>query len=226
MAEEREFKGVWIPKEIWLDTRLNMLDKGILTEIDSLDNEKGCTASNKYLSEFCQCSETKVSTAISKLIELEYIYVESFDGRTRVLKSRLSNFKRQTLNILKADIKNFKTINKDNNIIDYKYIVDYLNSKAKTNYRYQTPKTQSLIRARINEGFTQDDFKVVIDKKCSEWINTDMAQYLRPETLFGNKFESYLNANIKIKSNKQATKREYTKEEFDNLFDNIDEINI
>lgn len=226
MAEEREFKGVWIPKEIWLDTRLNMLDKGILTEIDSLDNEKGCTASNKYLSEFCQCSETKVSTAISKLIELEYIYVESFDGRTRVLKSRLSNFKKQTLNILKADIKNFKTINKDNNIIDYKYIVDYLNSKAKTNYRYQTPKTQSLIRARINEGFTQDDFKVVIDKKCSEWINTDMSQYLRPETLFGNKFESYLNANIKIKSNKQATKREYSKEEFDNLFDNIDEINI
>ena len=76
MAEnKREFRGVWIPKSVWLDTRLNALEKIILIEIDSLDSdERGCYASNKYLSEFCQCSETKISLAISKLCELGYIY--------------------------------------------------------------------------------------------------------------------------------------------------------
>lgn len=87
--QQREFKGVWIPKEIWLDERLNALDKMILTEIDSLDKEEtGCYASNQYLAKFCQCSESKVSLSISKLIKLNYIYLESFDGRKRVLRSK------------------------------------------------------------------------------------------------------------------------------------------
>lgn len=88
---ERDFKGVWIPKEIWLDDRLNALDKIIFVEIDSLcSEERGCFASNKYLAEFCQCSETKISKAISKLIDLEYLYVVSFNGRQRELQSCLA----------------------------------------------------------------------------------------------------------------------------------------
>ena len=64
----RDFKGVWIPKIVWLDTRLNALDKVILTEIDSLDQgERGCYASNKHIADFCQCSERKVSESVSKL---------------------------------------------------------------------------------------------------------------------------------------------------------------
>jgi hypothetical protein len=114
----RDFKGVWIPKEVWLDKRLNMLEKGILVEIDSLDNEdNGCFASNSHFAEFCQCSETKVSTAISKLIDLGYVYVKSFNGRTRILKSRLSNFERQTYKNLKADFKKVKDINTYNNTV-------------------------------------------------------------------------------------------------------------
>lgn len=117
MAEyERDFKGVWIPKIVWLDERLNALDKVILTEIDSLDNgDRGCYASNKHISEFCQCSETKVSTAISKLIKFGYIYVQKFDGRQRELKSRLSNFERQNIKNCNADFKNLKESNTDNN---------------------------------------------------------------------------------------------------------------
>lgn len=87
----RDFKGVWIPKEVWLDGRLSMLDKGILTEIDSLDmGESGCFASNEHLAEFCQCSERKVSESISKLIDLGYVTVISFDGRKRFLRSCLA----------------------------------------------------------------------------------------------------------------------------------------
>ena len=82
-----------------------------------------------------------------------------------------------------------------------KEIVDYLNQKAKSNFKATTKATQTKIRARLAEGFNVDDFKKVIDIKTAEWLDdANMSQYLRPETLFGTKFESYLNQ-------KQAVKR-------------------
>lgn len=78
--------------------------------------------------------------------------------------------------------------------IEYRYIVEYLNSKAKTNYKHTTNKTRDLIKARINEGFTNKDFEKVIDIKVAEWKNDPkMSKFIRPETLFSNKFEGYLN---------------------------------
>lgn len=77
----------------------------------------------------------------------------------------------------------------------YISIVSYLNEKAGTKFKHTTAKTKTAIHARLEEGFTIDDFKTVIDKKCAEWIgDPKMEQYLRPETLFGTKFEGYLNA--------------------------------
>ena len=80
---------------------------------------------------------------------------------------------------------------KDNNI--YSLVIDYLNEKANTNYRASTKNTQSFINARVSEGYTVEDFKKVIDSKSKEWLNTDFEKYLRPATLFGTKFENYLN---------------------------------
>ena len=80
-----------------------------------------------------------------------------------------------------------------NNI--YSPVIDFLNAMAGTNYKSTTAKTQRLIKARLAEGFTLEDFETVIKKKCREWLDTDFAKYLRPETLFGTKFESYLNAS-------------------------------
>lgn len=80
-----------------------------------------------------------------------------------------------------------------NNI--YSRVIDFLNAMAGTNYKSTTAKTQQLIKARLKEGFTLEDFETVIRKKCREWVDTDFAKYLRPETLFGTKFESYLNAS-------------------------------
>ena len=74
-----------------------------------------------------------------------------------------------------------------------KEVIDHLNEVAGTSYKASTSKTKTLIQARLKEGFSLDDFYRVIDKKCREWSNTEMAKYLRPETLFGTKFESYLN---------------------------------
>lgn len=113
---ERDFKGIWIDKTVWLDKRLNALDKVILAEIDSLDNgERGCYASNKHIADFCQCSETKVSTAISKLVDLGYLYVKHFDGRQRELKSCLSKSERQTYKNCEAAFKSLKESKIDNN---------------------------------------------------------------------------------------------------------------
>lgn len=92
------------------------------------------------------------------------------------------------------DIDKERDKEKDNNIISP--IISYLNEKAGTKYKASSKKTQACIKARIAEGFSIDDFKTVIDKKCADWIGTDYEQYLRPETLFGTKFESYLNAKV------------------------------
>ena len=116
MAEnERDFKGVWIPKEVWLDTRLTALDKIILTEIDSLDNsERGCFASNKHIADFCQCSEAKVSKSISLLIKLGYIYLQHFDGRQRELKSRFTKNNNLPCKNYEADYENLGQSNTSN----------------------------------------------------------------------------------------------------------------
>lgn len=76
----------------------------------------------------------------------------------------------------------------------YCSVVDYLNQKAGTAYKPTSKATQQHINARLAEGFTLDDFKRVIDNKCDDWLGTEWEQYLRPATLFGTKFESYLNS--------------------------------
>jgi uncharacterized phage protein (TIGR02220 family)/predicted phage replisome organizer len=78
----------------------------------------------------------------------------------------------------------------------YKTVVSYLNEKAGTKYKATTEKTKKAIHARLADGFTLDDFKTVIDKKCAEWLGTEFEKFLRPETLFGTKFEGYLNARV------------------------------
>ena len=80
--------------------------------------------------------------------------------------------------------------------IPYKEIIDYLNEKTGSAYRASSKATREHIRARYREGYTLEDFKTVILKKSEEWAGTEMQQYLRPETLFGTKFESYLNAKV------------------------------
>lgn len=77
----------------------------------------------------------------------------------------------------------------------YREIVAYLNERAGTRYRHTSEKTRRLIDARFREGFAEADFRAVIDNRAAAWLgDEDMEQYLRPETLFGTKFEGYLNA--------------------------------
>lgn len=99
-----------------------------------------------------------------------------------------------------------------NNIIytQIQEIISYLNEKAGTNYKHNTKKTISLIKARFNEGFNIDDFKIVIDKKIKSWAGTEWEKFIRPETLFGTKFESYLNEKVVNKNIKKTGGVVYT----------------
>jgi len=120
--------------------------------------------------------------------------------------------KPQTININ-------KTINKYNVELCMK-IVAYLNQKCGTNYKASTANTKKHISARLNDGYTYEDFVKVIDKKCNEWKGTQMEHYLRPDTLFGTNFEGYLNQNI-VK-NKPVTSQFHQMEKNNYDFDDLE----
>lgn len=82
---------------------------------------------------------------------------------------------------------------KNNNQEIYITIIDHLNAMTGQHYRSSTKATQQHINARLNEGFKVEDFIRVIDNMCAEWKGKEWEQYLRPSTLFGSKFENYLN---------------------------------
>ena len=88
-----------------------------------------------------------------------------------------------------------KKDNINNNKI-HSCVVDYLNKKTNKRFKKTSVKTKSLINARLNEGFDEEDFYKVINIKSKQWLHTEMEKYLRPETLFSNKFEGYLNEEV------------------------------
>ena len=130
----------------------------------------------------------KVRTILKKLEKEGYIELltSGSKGKESTLKITI---KQQLFNNNVTTLSKKKE--KNNNI--YSLVIDYLNKKANTNYRPTTKNTQSFINARVKEGYTVEDFKKVIDSKSKEWLNTDFEKYLRPATLFGSKFENYLN---------------------------------
>ncbi len=95
-------------------------------------------------------------------------------------------------------------------------VVAFLNQTCGCHYQASTPKTRSLIKARIKEGFTLDDFKTVITKMNKAWgADAKMKQYLRPETLFGTKFEGYLNRPEETEAPKRNSFGEIVRADYD-----------
>lgn len=141
---------------------------------------------DRYSETFYQHEKAQLETLGNKQyqrMDTECIQnVSSLDTQVRLGKDRLGK---------ERDIQSSSDELDD---IPYKEIIDYLNEKTGSQFRNTTKKTQTLIKARFAEGFNLDDFKKVIDTKATEWLNdSKMSKFLRPETLFGTKFESYLN---------------------------------
>ena len=176
----------------------------------SQDDDSEFTGSVRYISEWTGATKQTVHNTLKSLHEKELLHkeesfikgvkycsyrailppVKKFDGGSQKnLPGVVKNLDRGGQKILPNNI--------DDNIDEkIKCIVDFLNKELGTKYRSSTETTRSAIKARLNEGFTVMDFYDVITKKRKQWKGTKMEQFLRPQTLFGTKFESYLNQTI------------------------------
>ena len=167
----RDFKGVWIPKRVFLDERLNAIEKIILIEIDSLDAEdsEGCYASNEYLANFCKCSMTKVSTSISKLIKLGYLYVSKNDGRKRYLKSRLSNSESQDFKKSEPDLPKMKESNNSE-----EYSRDEINSNIDSPTELKEEEKNAY---HSNEWFNSQHIKNMLTEENIQYTPIDRKSF-------------------------------------------------
>lgn len=174
-AENQVFNGSLQYLADWT----NSTKQGVIRCLKSLIEKGYIVKTDKIINgvKFCEYSITDLNKVLNKV---EYPIKQSL---TNGVKQSLPN------NIVSQNL--LETINK---------IIDHLNEKAGTNYRANGQATQKHIKARLAEGFTVDDFITVIDKKCAEWKGSEMEKYLRPETLFGTKFENYLNAKTSAKA--------------------------
>lgn len=143
-----------------------------------------------YLEEKSQLI-TKENKAYSVGMTVGIPKADHLDTQVRLGKDRLGK-----------DSKDILSSSDEQDDVPYKEIIDYLNLKTQKKYRSSGSKTKACIKARWNDGFRLDDFKKVIDNKSFDWLvpgkkinGTPASNYLRPETLFGNKFEGYLNEN-------------------------------
>ncbi|GIO18118.1 hypothetical protein J18TS1_12180 [Oceanobacillus oncorhynchi subsp. incaldanensis] len=153
---------------------------------------------------FISISNWSKHQSIDKLAEIREknrIRQAKHRGKNKLEEPKEDNNVTVTLrNALDIDKELDIELDKEKEYIPFSEIISYLNDKTGKNYRASTNKTKTCIKARWNEGFRLDDFKKVIDTKTSEWKNdSKMSQYLRPETLFGNKFEGYLNQQTEQK---------------------------
>ena len=200
MANHAPAKWVWKGKEF-------EVDRGqMITSIPEIKRAAGVDISDMNVRTALKKFEkvfgflTDESTHTGRLITIvNYSKWQGLEDSTNRQTNRQLTDSQQTANRqLTANKKNKKNKkNKNNNIYIYSSeaaeIVDFLNECLGTRYKASSEKTRSLIKARLSEGFTVEDFKTVILKKSREWLHDPkMEKFLRPETLFGTKFESYL----------------------------------
>jgi len=227
-----------IPANVRYDNSLTPNAKLLYGEITALCNEKGfCWANNAYFAELYGVSNKSISKWINQLINYGYIASEMiYKENSKEIENRILRIsyptpmeqkeggygrkvpypmeekfhtpmeeKFQDNNTLSNN-----TFNNIKDIVPFAEIIAYLNQKANTNFRETSKKTKELIKARWNEKHTLEDFKKVIDIKTKEWLNDkNMNKYLRPETLFGTKFEGYLNQKGGNKKNEQQRSNKY-----------------
>lgn len=190
----RDFKGVWIPKEVWLNEELTMLEKVIFVEIDSLDNENHCTAGNEYFAEFCNCSESKVSKAIKKLKELSMIEELSFDGRHR--KIRVVKSTKQGSKKYEAESQNLQSNNISNNTNKEKRVVSK-DTTTEFSFGKQKPKKDNLYTKCVT---------LIDSYDFSSWGNIrnlliEYLQYrlsIKEKPLYANMWKGMLNKLVEL----------------------------
>ena len=210
ILRKRHAQYTVIPKGIFCDSRLNLRDVGLLCFMLHLPDDwnfsvaglcamrggDGRDAIRKSVRKLEECGYLQRSqardTETGKMGEaIWYLYdVPMTENPTsaKPMSETPTSVNPTQSNTKEPNTKKLNTKNIDRSI------VDHLNKACGTAYRASSRKTQRMIDARMREGFTQEDFFRVIDVKAAAWKEDEkMSKYLRPETLFGSKFEAYLN---------------------------------
>ena len=210
--EKRQFLGIWIPKEIYLNNELSWTDKILVIEILSLDNERGCFASNDYFAEFLGVTKTTISTSISKLKELGFIEQISFDGRTRILKAVYKKIEKQHTRKFKGRVQeNLKHNNTENNTEnktikkEKKYI-----QKIDENLKDEKPKLSNdpVINTKVNSILNGAAYINVEDlKKQREWLE-HCSRYLQLHPHYTNNLLNQFIEEQKLKDDEFKSAKE------------------
>ncbi len=176
---KRDFKGVWIPKEIWLDNQLSWMEKLFIVEINSLDNEEGCYASNSYLGEFFNLSNGRVSQIIKSLIEKQYLSAEyEMEGKEvkkrylRILNTGIKNIKQGGIKNSKGGIKNSKEgyleNDKDNNTV-FNNTFNNTKESERVEEHTHTPKAKVKKEKPSDEGDIVEQLEEFVKMKRKEY---------------------------------------------------------
>jgi hypothetical protein len=183
----RDFKGIWIPKEVWLSKDLTLQEKVFLVEIDSLDNEHGCYATNKYFSEFFELSEVRVSEVISSLVQKGYIVssINKSQGNKRKLKTLLKKSLRPSQTKVEDPLKDSfmplynNTINNTiNNTYSFDDFWDLYDKKV---------GNKDKLRGKYEKLSLQDRELIFLHVPKYKSANPDKQYRKNPETYLNNK---------------------------------------
>ena len=222
MSKEKPNYYAILTADVRYDGELNFGARLLYAEITALSNVDGsCWASDDYFVKLYEVSKRTIQLWLKSLEDRGYISREVvYKVGTKEIEKRYitltqanalpyGNKMRNPMEIECVDnTTSINTTSINNNTIveqpkeryNYSSVIDYLNEVTGSNYR-NASSHQTHIRARYKEGYTLEDFKQVIDTKSAEWKNNkEYSKYLRPSTLFGNKFDTYLN---QVKNNKK-----------------------
>lgn len=194
---------VIVPSKVRYDKQLRPNEKLLYGEILALSHKEGyCYATNKYLADLYDVTEISISNWIGNLVAAGYIKVDydrvgAFVNQRRIYVTDKSIIDSHDSPVDEVDNAYEKAREADRIV---KEVVDCLNKTCGTRFKSNTSGTAKLIKARLREGFSLQDFEKVIKWKQHEWGDRPFkftggqlsSNYLRPSTLFGNKFETYL----------------------------------
>ena len=116
------------------------------------------------------------------------IYISQVDGAVENTVLELEKVQTNKIDINDTDNNNIKSICQE--------VITYLNQVTNKNFNKNTASHHKYIKARLKEGYELKDFKHVVNVMAATWMGTDYERYLQPQTLFGNKFDSYLNRSM------------------------------
>ena len=223
---QRDLKGVWIPKEIWLNRDLSIMEKLFLVEIDSLDNEQGCFASNKHFSDFFDISKGRCTQIIKSLEEKGLVSIKhEYKGKQIIRRTirvvnkpnRLVNKLNRVVNKLNEGSKKTKQgyleNDEDNNTINNNTVNNTINNKQTKKTRHKYGDNQNVLMTKEEHDKLSEKFPNDLEKRIN-----NLSYYMAST---GKSYKShYMTIIAWARRDKETTQNKPL--DLDNVFDETD----